>query len=179
MTKHCPKCDRELPKTSFNVCKTKKSGLQSWCKECKSENSKVRLLRDDVKEANRQKSAQARANNPEKIKQNVARYKENLKNNPEKQEKVKKKKLDYHYQSEYGLTYQQVEDMKMAQGYRCAICETIFLSTKDAHVDHSHTTGKVRQILCSSCNLGIGKFKESKETLQKAIEYLERHSGGE
>jgi len=42
-------------------------------------------------------------------------------------------------------------------------------------VDHCHTTGKIRGLLCSGCNTGIGKLKDSPEILSKAIEYLNYH----
>ena len=43
-------------------------------------------------------------------------------------------------------------------------------------VDHDHQTGKVRGLLCSDCNTGIGKLKEKRETFLSAIKYLDFHS---
>jgi|LakMenEpi03Aug12_release.lakeMendotaPanAssembly.Ray.scaffolds.fasta_scaffold1906241_1 hypothetical protein len=40
-------------------------------------------------------------------------------------------------------------------------------------VDHDHTTGKVRGLLCNACNKGLGFFKDSKELLDKAIKWLQ------
>ena len=42
-------------------------------------------------------------------------------------------------------------------------------------IDHCHTTGKIRGLLCHDCNTGLGKFKDDINLLQKAIEYLKRH----
>ena len=41
--------------------------------------------------------------------------------------------------------------------------------------DHSHKTNKVRDLLCSQCNLGLGHAKDSIDLLNKAIKYLEHH----
>lgn len=56
----------------------------------------------------------------------------------------------------------------------CAICGGGF-GTKGPQLDHCHTTGKVRDFLCSPCNLGLGLFDDSRENLKAAINYLEKH----
>jgi predicted nucleic acid-binding Zn ribbon protein len=66
--------------------------------------------------------------------------------------------------------------MLEACGYKCEICgDGVSLTSgknKAPHIDHDHTTGKVRGILCASCNKGIGMLKEDTSVLQKAIRYL-------
>lgn len=52
----------------------------------------------------------------------------------------------------------------------CAICLRPSIRVMD--IDHDHATGKVRGLLCHSCNLGIGYFHDNKETLSRAIAYL-------
>jgi len=52
----------------------------------------------------------------------------------------------------------------------CAICRKEFEITP--HLDHRHETGQWRGALCRNCNLGIGFFKENKESLRRAITYL-------
>lgn len=42
-------------------------------------------------------------------------------------------------------------------------------------IDHDHMTGKVRGILCSDCNTGLGKYRDNIQLLGKAIEYLKQH----
>lgn len=54
-------------------------------------------------------------------------------------------------------------------GDECEICG-VFLTKK--YVDHNHTTGKIRGVLCSPCNVGLGHFKDSAVVLEKAIAYL-------
>lgn len=57
------------------------------------------------------------------------------------------------------------------QGYRCAVC-TAKLTVKTAHVDHCHSTGKIRGALCSNCNHGLGHFQDDVTNLKSAIAYL-------
>lgn len=65
---------------------------------------------------------------------------------------------------------------KLQEG-RCAICNcTTEDNRKDFAVDHCHATGKVRELLCNSCNTGIGNFKDNPDLLNKAIDYLEKHN---
>lgn len=69
----------------------------------------------------------------------------------------------------YNLTPEQLEEMKLDQNSVCAICS---LPPRDWHIDHDHDTNLVRGLLCGPCNMGLGLFKDNKETLLKAIEYL-------
>lgn len=54
----------------------------------------------------------------------------------------------------------------------CAICGAE-PSTRALAIDHCHDSGKIRGLLCTRCNIGLGYFKDSIENLTKAIEYLE------
>lgn len=77
----------------------------------------------------------------------------------------------YYFKSRYGLTPAQVEEMA-ATG--CAICGTTDWPGRHnrPHVDHCHATGRVRGILCSECNVGLGKFKDDPDLLRRAVEYI-------
>jgi hypothetical protein len=70
----------------------------------------------------------------------------------------------------YGVTPEQVEAMLAAQGRACAICRTPINET--VAVDHCHTTKVVRGLLCHFCNCGLGYFKDSRDNLLAAAEYL-------
>ena len=70
----------------------------------------------------------------------------------------------------YGLTLSDFDELLNKQGKKCSICKEFFSQEKRPEVDHSHSTGKVRSLLCHKCNLGVG-VAESK-FLEKAIKYL-------
>lgn len=78
-------------------------------------------------------------------------------------------------QKAYGITYEDKLAMIKNQGFKCGICKTELSYDNKAAVDHCHTSGKVRGILCRACNTGIGQLQDSVEILQAAIQYLEQH----
>lgn len=71
----------------------------------------------------------------------------------------------------YNLTLKQFDEMRRTQHDVCWICYI----KKPLVVDHNHTTGKVRGLLCETCNRGLGQFHEDKIKLQSAIQYLEKY----
>jgi hypothetical protein len=72
----------------------------------------------------------------------------------------------------YGLEPKEYDELLFKQNNGCAICAEK-PKTKSLHVDHCHTTGTVRGLLCHGCNTAIGLLKEDKDIMQKAIKYLE------
>lgn len=78
----------------------------------------------------------------------------------------------------YGLTPDTFAAMLAAQGDRCGVCRESFTGTRPPDIDHHHATGRVRGLLCGSCNRGIGLFQEDPERLRAAAAYLERHQEG-
>ena len=79
----------------------------------------------------------------------------------------------------YGLTTEDYEILLKKQNGLCAICnraETskspIDESFRRLAVDHDHETGKVRGLLCASCNNGLGCFKDNIDLLQASVDYL-------
>jgi len=77
----------------------------------------------------------------------------------------------YKFKSKYNISIEDYGKMLQKQQGRCLICADVFSSTP--HVDHDHSTGKVRGLLCMACNTGLGQFKDSTEYLEQAIKYLE------
>jgi Recombination endonuclease VII len=92
------------------------------------------------------------------------------KNNPTKlQETRRYSKLKFFY----GITKKEYETLLANQNSLCAICGEVEQKFKRAlAVDHDHKTGKVRGLLCSSCNQGLGHFRDSLVLLKSAQNYL-------
>ena len=106
------------------------------------------------------------------------------KNNKEKESNLKRQRLYRKGKGKdrrkewlkyfYDLTSEQYFELLKNQNHCCKICGT---HEKDAYkqtlfVDHDHDTGKVRGLLCNSCNTALGHFKDSQEILKNAMDYL-------
>ena len=70
----------------------------------------------------------------------------------------------------YGITKEEFYGILKDQGHKCKICNVEV--DKSSHVDHCHSSGVVRGILCLNCNKGLGFFKDNIDNLKNAIEYL-------
>lgn len=73
----------------------------------------------------------------------------------------------------YNIT--EEEAIKLKAHTSCFICGLPNRKGKALCIDHCHTTGKVRGVLCDDCNTSLGKMKDSAELLQKAIDYLKQN----
>lgn len=93
--------------------------------------------------------------------------------------KYKEAKREWDYLNKYGITIKEYNTMLKNQNGCCQICgsSTPCKSRKDEnlYVDHCHETGKVRGLLCNSCNRGLGYFKDNSNLLEKAKEYLDEY----
>jgi hypothetical protein len=77
----------------------------------------------------------------------------------------------------FGMSIEEYDEKLAKQGNVCKICGLKCISGKRLAVDHDHKTGKIRDLLCSNCNGGLGKFQDNPELLLKAADYLKEHSG--
>ena len=87
---------------------------------------------------------------------------------------TEKRKYKRFIEKTYSFTFEQYEELLEKQDGKCAICESRIGNgrTSRLFVDHCHETYKVRGLLCSNCNHGLGQFKDSPKLLQRAINYL-------
>ena len=82
-----------------------------------------------------------------------------------------------HLRDTYGISLADYNKMLSSQNHKCAICgkdEVKF--HKRLVVDHDHSTGKIRALLCNTCNHGLGNFKDDITSLASATQYLIKHS---
>jgi hypothetical protein len=95
--------------------------------------------------------------------------------------RYKEQVRENHLQRAYGLSIADFERMLDEQNHQCPICERqlhlrVSKGTPSfAVVDHCHTTGKVRGLMCNNCNTGIGLLNEDSERFLAAIAYLDKH----
>lgn len=97
---------------------------------------------------------------------------------------TKNRALPFFKSSRYGITPDQYAEMLRSQKGVCAICEqpeTRILRgvVQILCIDHDHTTGNVRALLCNACNVGIGHLRDDPGLVAKAAAYLRRHRGEE
>lgn len=100
--------------------------------------------------------------------ENTSRWLSWRKRNPEKADLIRRRQ---HYKK-YNLTVEQYEQMFANQGGGCSICGQ--RQERRLAIDHDHETGKVRGLLCHTCNVGLGNFHDLPTLLRRAIAYLER-----
>lgn len=145
--KTCPRCQQLKPMTEYSKGKSSSTGYQTYCKPCMS------ARHDEYRRKNLAKIAEKQR---ERYAKNPERYR------------------FYDMKTHYGITKDQYDKMLAAQNGRCLICKTTDPQGRGKvfHVDHCHSSEKVRGLLCTNCNMGLGQFKHSVELLQLAISYL-------
>lgn len=89
-----------------------------------------------------------------------------IRSNPEKRSESNWK------QRGIDCTWAQFEQMMQEQDSVCAICEMPEPSGRNLAVDHSHETGEVRGLLCTLCNVTVGKFEGGRIPLNRFLHYM-------
>ena len=82
------------------------------------------------------------------------------------------KSRQYWLKYNYGIGLEEYNTLLTEQQGVCAICGSHPTKERRLAVDHCHTTGEVRGLLCFRCNATLGKFNDDITLFQKAIEYL-------
>ena len=88
----------------------------------------------------------------------------------------KARRKNQHLRRQYSITLKQFNEKLEDQDNKCGVCREVFDTSSKAktpHVDHNHTTGLVRALLCHNCNVALGLFGEDPTKLVAALAYLE------
>ena len=202
--KLCSRCKEVKPVGRFSSYRTAKDGLCSWCKDCVNEHGRERSgkLNYDVDPTLREKHC-SRCKEIKPVDQfdrqrrsrdglqhrckscmkevNAAYYLQNkdkfkayrqawVEKNPERAREIGRKR---HLKKEYDLTLEEFDLLLVAQDGKCALCGEPFNGVTP-HVDHDHSTGRVRGLLCGPCNKTLGFAQECPKRLLAAAEFLRR-----
>lgn len=152
--KICRDCSQEKPDDCFVKHKLCKDGLNNLCYLC-----------------NRERVKAWRKLNPEKRQLQIIREA----NSQTKKEYNQNK----HLKNTYGISIEDYNNLYNIQQGLCLICKTHQSKIERRfHLDHCHTTGKIRGLLCPECNRLLGCAKDNTEILKNAIIYLEREICG-
>ena len=145
-TKWCNHCKEHKPHCAFSKSKSTVSKLAVFCRLCMSKKHGVWRRK------------------------NLAHVAKNLRKRRAKNPKYFR---DYGRKHAYGLEMGGYDRMLTEQAGKCKICQTTDPKGKGSfHVDHCHSTGVIRGLLCHHCNLGLGHFQNSPTLLHAAISYL-------
>lgn len=168
-SKSCARCKVVQAFSEFYPKKIKgKPGyFDSYCKACVAK--KAREYTDQHPEKAYWNCVNYRKNNPERVRANSRRWESINKN----------KRWDGKLKRTYGITLDQYNQISEQQNNVCAICKDSdedrkHLKFKRLCIDHNHSTGEIRGLLCSECNKAIGLLNDDPELLQSAITYLTR-----
>ena len=171
-TKTCKHCGQTKPVAEFQKRAASADGLQHWCRVCnyaaqqdwkKRNHDKIRGQRKRSAIKRREKYA-TDGEHREAVKAQVRAYRQSL-SVEERQRRDRAGML----RQQYGLTVEQFEEMRQLQDGKCPLC---LRTPKVLAVDHDHETGKVRGLLCKSCNRALGCFGDNLDGLMRVVRYL-------
>ncbi|MET8686491.1 endonuclease VII domain-containing protein [Streptomyces sp. NPDC004732] len=172
--KRCSRCKRTMARSAFAGNKSMRDGLQAYCRECAAEYYKER--QEAKGRAVRQKvpvpPGHKRCPQCEQIKAHA-----DWERNPTGPDgyasyckvcRAERNQRSY-FKRKYGITMEERDELLVSQAGVCCIC----LAAPAVHVDHCHDTGRVRGVLCFSCNAALGQFKDRPDSIRRAAAYVE------
>lgn len=175
----CSACKGEFPTSSFHKATKTTRGYQYKCKACVSADDKSEYR----KAYQRVKVAQWRESNPDKRKEQKRRHYEKHKDKIDQRakdwyENNKERHVNNALLRKYGVTLDQYNLLRAQQDFRCAVCNAHETDVgKQMFVDHDHVTGKIRKLLCTKCNVGIGMLQDNPDIMERAAKYIRDHNG--
>ena len=172
LSKTCSKCKQDFPATLEFFYKNSggKYGLTPRCKTCVNEDNqtthkkKLEKDPDHIRELANARARKSYQKNLEKNREYSRNKAKEYRSDPEKAAKIKARKRA----NGAGLAPEEIQKIRENQGNKCAICG----DNDPTDLDHCHTSGQVRWLLCKHCNRGLGAFKDSPFLLEKAAQML-------
>lgn len=76
----------------------------------------------------------------------------------------------------YGVSVEELAILRKRE--KCAICNVVLTSRKGSDqlvIDHNHETGKIRDVLCTKCNMDVGKVENLGDKIELLRDYIEKH----
>jgi hypothetical protein len=162
--KQCKVCGAIKPFGDFYGSKLGRDGVRPECKACNLAARKAKYAADPKPYIARVKRWQQE--NPERLNA----YRREYRRRPDR----KRADRDGHLRRKFGIGIDDYERMFAEQSGLCAICRAPGPQDGSLHVDHDHLSGRVRGLLCVSCNNALGAFRESFDIFQRAANYLDR-----
>jgi recombination endonuclease VII len=183
MTKFCPDCKEDKPYSEFFKSKNGSKGLAAYCKPChNNRGKKARGTFGLVKEVLPDGYKRCGLCDEVKLVSEFYTYSDAVREATRRGQYKsmckgceKRKTVNSGYFSKYGITLDQRNAMLLEQNYLCCICQADLRQVSN-HTDHCHISGKVRGILCHSCNVGLGHFRDNPQLCALASEYLLKHT---
>ena len=160
--KRCSKCGIEKPLDDFYPNKGGRDGRRPDCKDC---NLAIRAAKyRDNPRPYIERAQRWQRENPDRYKAKLREYAESGK------KKLSDRKS--HLKRKYGMTLEDFDLRLAGQGGGCAICG----AENADNIDHHHTSGLVRGILCFRCNVAVGQLDEDPNRARLLAAYLDRHA---
>lgn len=147
--KKCTKCFLIKSTNEFHKSNKVKSGVRSNCKLCRSSEKNSRDYRKEY----------------DRNKDHILIYQKQYRGRFDKYTFNRKKTL-----AKYGLSEETYSNLLSKQEGKCAICKESW--NRKLFIDHCHSSGNIRGLLCRKCNSGIGFLKDSPIIVKSALEYL-------
>ena len=114
-------------------------------------------------------------NKPRLAAQAAERHKFRYENDPEYRARKDRQANECRMRKRYGIGPRERDQILAEQGGRCAICQTNTPGGRGWHVDHCHSSGKVRKILCTACNVFVGRIEKNPMIHERALKYILDH----
>lgn len=172
--KRCARCGEAKPRTAFAPKRSNLDGLQHRCRDCAAESDRRRqeAMGRTLPGPGSVPEAHKYCHGCGKVKSHSEWHRKTSSPDGLVSRCRSCRAIDNrvgHLKRQYGLTPAELDALVAEQQGVCCIC----LAAPAEHVDHCHKTGRVRGVLCFSCNAALGQFKDRPDAIRRAAAYVE------